>query len=131
MAQIWGKNGAVAIGAAASTVAYLDSWNMTFTGDKDEVTAFSDDWHKFLPTLQGATGSASGKSDPTASGQASIRTMFLSGASVVSVSLWLTETSGQVFTCSALVDSWSVGAQVGVYEPFSFAFTVIARPSHS
>lgn len=131
MAQIWGKNGLVSASALASTVAYLDTWSINFTSDKDEVTAFGGDWHTYLQTLQGATGSASGKSDPTASGQSAIRTMFLSGASVVAVSMWLTETTGQIFTCSALIDSWNVGVNVNQAETFSFNFTVNTRPSHN
>ena len=132
MAQLYGKNGAIAIGAAASTIAYLDSWTLNFTGDKDEVTAFGQDFHTFLPTLQGATGSASGKSDPVASGQTSIRTMFCSGASVTTVALWLTESSGLVFTCSSvLIDGFSLGVPVANVQTFSFSFTVNARPSHS
>jgi len=132
MAQISGKNGQVYIGAATSSIAYLDNWSINFTTDKDEITAFGGDWHTFLLTgITGATGTMSGKSDPTASGQSQIRTLYLSGGSVVAVSLWLQETTGQVFTCSVIVDSWGVGVSLNAVETFNASFTVNTRPSHA
>jgi hypothetical protein len=131
MAAIKGRDGQIALGAAASTIAYIDTWSISFSSDKDEITAFGDDWHKYIQTIQGATGSASGTRDTAATGQTNILATFCSAGTVASQNLWLTETTGAVFTCAVLIDSIDIGVPVNGKETFSIGFTVNARPSHS
>jgi hypothetical protein len=131
MAAIKGRDGQIALGAAASTIAYIDTWSISLSSDKDEITAFGDDWHKYIQTIQGATGSASGTRDTAATGQTTILALFCSGGTVASQNMWLTETTGAVFTCAVLIDSIDIGVPVNGKETFSIGFTVNARPSHS
>lgn len=64
MARIHGKSGmcyvGVASGAAASPIAYLTDWNLNFTVDQPEVTAFGDLNKIYVSGLPDASGDFSG-----------------------------------------------------------------------
>lgn len=64
MARIHGKSGLVyvgiASGAAASPIAYLTDWNLNFTVDQPEVTAFGDQNKIYVSGLPDASGDFSG-----------------------------------------------------------------------
>jgi len=131
MAAIKGRDGQISLGAKASTIAYIDTWSISFSSDKDEITAFGDDWHKYIQTIQGATGQASGTRDTAATGQTTILALFCSGGTVATQSMWLQEESANVFTVSVLIDSIDIGVPVNGKETFSIGFTVNARPGHN
>lgn len=132
MAALKGRDGQIYLSTTTGIISYIDTWSISFASDKDEITAFGDDWHKYIQTIQGATGSASGTRDTAAAtGQTQITAWYCSGASLVSCTLMLQETSGQVFTCSALIDSIDIGVPVNGKETWSMGFTVNARPAHA
>ncbi len=64
MARIHGKSGMVyvgiASGASASPIAYLTDWNLNFTVDQPEVTAFGDANKIYVSGLPDASGDFSG-----------------------------------------------------------------------
>ena len=133
MAYLKGVSGQIAMSATASVIANITRWELRFSSDKEETTGFGgDNWHTFTQTMQGATGRMSGYSDPAATGQANIKEMFCSGASVVAFILMLTETTGHVFTCSSvLIDDWGIGIDAPRLQTFDASFTVNARPAHA
>jgi hypothetical protein len=64
VARIHGRNGrvymALTSGGLAEPVAFLNSWSINFTVDKDEVTAFGDSNKVYVAGLPDAAGEFSG-----------------------------------------------------------------------
>lgn len=64
MAKIAGRNAAIYLGAttsaAASPLTYQNSWSMSFTSDKIDVTSFGDTNKTYVVGIADATGEFSG-----------------------------------------------------------------------
>lgn len=93
MAALSGTAGSVAYLTGGTTVVgNLSEWRLDVAMSPQEITAFGDNWQKFLPSVRGATGTFQGNFDPTDTGQTSMRNAAL-GGSAVALRLYVSNTN--------------------------------------
>ncbi len=64
MAALSGTAGSVVYTTGGNaTVGNISEWSLDLSHSPVEVTAFGDDWQKYVPSIRGATGSFSGNFD--------------------------------------------------------------------
>lgn len=81
MAAIGGTAGSVLIGTVV--VGGISEWSLDISHSPVEVTAFGDDWAKYVPSIRNATGSMSGNFDGANAGQDAMLDAILDATEVV------------------------------------------------
>lgn len=83
MAALSGTAGSVVyVTGGTTTVGNLTEWRLDVSMSPQEVTAFGDNWQKFLPSVRGATGTFQGNFDNSDAAQTSLRNAALGGSAV-------------------------------------------------
>lgn len=122
MAAIAGRTGSVKL--SANTVAEISDWSLDISIDNAEETDFGDTWKEFLYTLRSASGSFTGRFDPSdTNGHAALQTEALSGTSGVSLRLYINGMN--YYSGTALLTGFQPKASVsGLVEvTYNFQFT--------
>lgn len=83
MAALSGTAGSVVYMTGGTTIiGNLTEWRLDVSMSPQEITAFGDNWQKFLPSVRGATGTFQGNFDNSDSAQTSLRNAALGGSAV-------------------------------------------------
>lgn len=83
MGALSGTAGSVVYTTGGTTaVGNLTEWRLDVSMSPQEITAFGDNWQKFLPSVRGATGTFQGNFDDTDATQTSLRNATLGGSAV-------------------------------------------------
>lgn len=83
MAALSGTAGSVVWNAGAGTVvAEIQEWSLDLSHSPVEVTAFGDNWERYVPSIRGATGSFSGNFDASDAEQSALRNSMLGGSAI-------------------------------------------------
>lgn len=83
MGALSGTAGSVVYTTGGTTaVGNLTEWRIDVAMSPQEITAFGDNWQKFLPSVRGATGTFQGNFDDTDTAQTSLRNAMLGGSAV-------------------------------------------------
>lgn len=114
MARLSGKGGilyaSVTSGGSASAIAFINSWDMTFTTEKQDVTAFGDANKQYVSGLPDAQGSYAGFYD---SSTAQLYTAATDGVARPFYFYPTTATTTQYFYGNAIFDFSIKQAQNG------------------
>jgi len=97
-----GHLGSVYVGA--SKIAEINNWTGNFSTKKEVITAFGDKGERRQYTITDATGSFSGNSDWSDSGQNALLTQHFSGGTPAAAFLYLYVSGGSGYYGNALVD---------------------------
>ena len=89
MPALSGTAGSVTIGTVP--VGEIAEWSLDLRHSPVDVTAFGDNWERYVPSIRGATGSFSGNFDDTNAGQTTLRNSML-GGSAVALQLYVSPT---------------------------------------
>lgn len=80
MAALSGTAGSVVLNGTA--VGEIAEWSLDLRHSPVDVTAFGDNWERYVPSIRGATGSFSGNLDPNSVQQTALRNSMLGGSAV-------------------------------------------------
>jgi len=80
MAAISGTAGSVTL--AGTLVAEIAEWSLDLSMSPVDVTAFGDNWAKYVASIRNATGSFSGNHDGASVQQTALRNAMLGGSAV-------------------------------------------------
>lgn len=80
MSALSGTAGSVTIGTVP--VGEIAEWSLDLRHSPVDVTAFGDNWERYVPSIRGATGSFSGNFDDTDTAQSTLRNSMLGGSAV-------------------------------------------------
>ena len=134
MARIHGKSGMIYVGilsgASASPIAYLTDWNLNFTVDQPEVTAFGDANKIYVSGLPDASGDFSGFWDDAsqqlyvAARDGIARPMYLYPSTVADPNeYWFGNilpdfaVSGGIAAAVSIKSNWKASSKVAKYDP--------------
>jgi len=80
MPALSGTAGSVTIGTVP--VGEIAEWSLDLRHSPVDVTAFGDNWERYVPSIRGATGSFSGNFDDADAAQSTLRNSMLGGSAV-------------------------------------------------
>lgn len=86
MAALSGTAGSVVLNGTA--VGEIAEWSLDLRHSPVDVTAFGDNWERYVPSIRGATGSFAGNLDPDSTQQTLLRNAML-GGSAISLQLYV------------------------------------------
>ena len=122
MAAAGGFSGLIEI---AGNNAHLDTWTLDMTMDSYDTTYLGLYDATSIPGLRRATGSCSGTLDLVNTGQTAIRNNFVNTAvAAVAVLRLLHAATSSGFSCTAVINSFSLGVSINDKQTFSAGFTV-------
>jgi hypothetical protein len=124
MATIYGNNAEVKVSSTA--VGEVKSWSLSISRDTIEDTSMGDDSKTFVYGKASASGTIEVHFDDDDSAQGTLRDAVLNGTTV-SLSLYTADsaTSGtDYYTCTALLSSTDVSAEMDSIESRTYNFTV-------
>lgn len=83
MGALSGTAGSVVYTTGGTTaVGEIAEWSLDLRHSPVDVTAFGDNWERYVPSIRGATGNFSGNFDPSDAVQTSLRNAMLGGSAV-------------------------------------------------
>ena len=133
MAPIMGKDGKVK--TSNGDVGYIDSWNLSWTANTAETSAYGSRAQEFKNTTIGASGSASGTLDPADASQSALIDMFTSGGTLSKVQLDLVYQTGGTtdgsYSGEAVITGIEIGSSHSDKVTFSFNFQISGEINHT
>lgn len=82
MGALSGTAGSVVLMPGTVVIGEIAEWSLDLSHSPVDVTAFGDDWARYVPSIRNATGSLSGNFDSADSGQSSLLQAMLGGSAV-------------------------------------------------
>lgn len=121
MGTVKGTDGKVE--KAGTTIANIDSWELTVSADNDETTAYGSREKSFIQTTVGWTGTISGSYDSTDTSQQALIDQFSStdgtGPAAVTLTLVGSTADSDRYSGSFIINSISNTGSVGTKRSFS------------
>lgn len=121
MGTVKGTDGKVE--KAGTTIANIDSWELTVSADNDETTAYGSREKSYIQTTVGWTGSISGSYDSTDASQQALIDQFSStstgGPAAVTLTLVGSTADADRYSGSFIINSIANTGSVGTKRSFS------------
>jgi len=120
MGAVKGTDGRVE--KSGTTIAEIDSWELTVSADSDETTAYGSREKSFIQTTVGWTGTISGSYDSTDASQQALIDQFSStstGPAAVTLTLVGSTADSDIYHGSFIINSIANTGSVGTKRSFS------------